>query len=96
MCIKKQLCEEDYSDKVRIAELFEFYNEELYENTEENRKINAKITKIEKPFYESLTNIQKQQFEEVIELHSLNSSVTDKKIFIFAFRLAISLILESK
>ena len=39
--------------------------------------------------------IQKE-FEELIELHALNGAVTDKRIFAFAFSLAIKLILESK
>ncbi len=95
MCIKKQF-EEDYSEKGRIAELYEFYNEEIYIDSEENKKIIDKISVLEEKFYNSLTENQKKEFEELIELHALNSSVTDERIFIFAFRLAIRLILESK
>lgn len=54
------------------------------------------LRKIEKTFYESLTDNQKKEFEELVELRSLNVAVTDKKIFIFAFSLAMKLILESK
>ena len=53
-----------------------------------------KISKLEKPFYESLNDNQKKEFEELIELHALNGAVTDKRIFVFAFRLAINLIDE--
>lgn len=96
MCIKEQFEKEDYSNKGRIEELYEFYNEDIYKNSEENRKIIDKILKIEDQFYNSLTEKQQKEFEKLIELHSLNSSITDKRIFIFAFRLAVRLILEGK
>ena len=38
MCIKEQFEKEDYSNKGRIEELYEFYNEDIYKNSEENRK----------------------------------------------------------
>ena len=96
MNIKKQFDEEDYSDKGRIAELYEFYNEEIYKNSKENEEMMSKIFKVEKPFYNSLTDKQKNEFEKLAELYALNGSITDKRIFVFAFRLAVRLIFEGK
>ena len=92
MCIKKN----DINTKETIEQLFNFYDEDLYRNTEENKEFVDKISKLEEPFYESLNDNQKTEFEELIKLHALNGAVTDKRIFIFAFSLAINLILESK
>lgn len=92
MCIKRN----DINTKETIEQLFNFYDEDLYINTEENKEFVNKISKIEEPFYKSLTDEQKKEFEELIELHALNGAVTDKRIFAFAFSLAIKLILESK
>ena len=55
------------NNKKRIEELFNFYEEELYRNTDENRELVNKILEIEEPFYESLNEIQKKQFEELNE-----------------------------
>lgn len=96
MCIKNQDHNINYCTKKTIEKLFNFYEDELYEDTNENKDYLDQIIKIEKPFYESMTAEQKKQFEEIIELHSLNGAITDKNIFVFAFRLAINLILESK
>lgn len=96
MCIKKLDQNINYNTKETIEKLFNFYEDELYEDTNENKVYLDKIIKIEKLFYESMTDKQKKQFEEIIELHSLNGAVTDKNIFVFAFSLAINLILESR
>ena len=90
MCIKKN----DINTKETIEQLFNFYDEDLYRNIEENKEFVDKISKLEEPFYESLNDNQKKEFEELIELHALNGAVTDKRIFIFAFSLAMKLILE--
>ena len=92
MCIDKDI---DYTNKGVILQLFDFYEEELYTNTDENRKLMKDILNIEKPFYENLTANQRKQYEEITDLKALNSVATDKKIFIFAFSLAIKLIFES-
>ena len=89
MCIK--INNINCNNKETIEELFNFYDEDLYINTEENKEFVNKISKIEEPFYKSLTDEQKKEFEELIELHALNGAVTDKRIFAFAFSLAIKL-----
>ena len=94
MCIKNH--QFNCNNKRRIEELFNFYEGELYSNTDENRELVNKILKIEEPFYESLNDIQKKQFEELTELQALNGAVTDKNVFVCAFNLAVGLILESK
>ena len=48
------------------------------------------------PYKVLLNDIQKKQFEELAELQALNGAVTDKNVFVFAFNLAVGLILESK
>lgn len=90
MCIKNH--QSNCNNKRRIEELFNFYEEELYRNTNENRELVNKILKIEEPFYENLNDIQKKQFEELAELQALNGAVTDKNVFLFGFKLAIELI----
>lgn len=74
MCIKKH----NFNNKRRIEELFNFYEEELYRNTDENRELVSKILKVEEPFYENLNDIQKKQFEELTELQALNVNVKQK------------------
>ena len=90
MCIDKNI---NYTDKETTLQLFNFYEEELYTNTDENRKLMKDILNIEKPFYENLTADQRKQYEEITDLKALNSVATDRKIFIFAFKTAINLIL---
>ena len=93
MCIDKDI---NYTNKEKILELFDFYEEELYTNTDENNKLMKDILNIEKPFYENLTAEQRKQYEEITDLRSLNSIATDRKIFIFDFSLAFKLISELK
>jgi hypothetical protein len=90
MCIDKDI---NCTNKKQILQLFDFYEEELYTNTDENRRLMEDILNIEKPFYENLTADQRKQYEEITDLRALNSVATDRKIFIFAFKLAINLIL---
>ena len=47
MCIDKDI---NYTNKEKILELFNFYEEELYTNTDENRKLMKDILNVEKPF----------------------------------------------
>lgn len=93
MCIDKDI---NYTNKEKILQLFDFYEEDLYTNTDENRRMIKDILNIEKPFYKNLTAEQRKQYEEITDLKALNSVVTDRKIFIFAFSLAFRLILELK
>lgn len=93
MCIRNH--QFNCNNKKRIEELFNFYEEELYRNTNENGECINKILAVEEPFYESLNENQKKQFEELMELQALNGVVTDKNIFVFSFKLAISLVLEN-
>ncbi len=58
MCIKN-LQKADYSNKKTILELFDFYEDELYQKTQENKEYVEKISKVEKEFYNSLTLNQK-------------------------------------
>lgn len=93
MCIKNH--QFNCNNKKRIEELFNFYEEELYRNTDENRELVNKILAVEEPFYESLNDIQKKQFEEITELQALNGAVTNKNVFAFGFSLATQLMFES-
>lgn len=93
MCISKDI---NYTNKEQIQQLFDFYEEELYTNSDENRRLMKDILNIEKTFYENLTADQKKQYEEISDLKVLNSVATDRKIFVFAFSLAVNLISECK
>lgn len=90
MCIDKDI---NYTNRETILQLFNLYEEELYTNTDENRKLMKDILNIEKSFYENLTVDQRKQYEEITDLKALSSVATDRKIFIFAFELAKHLIL---
>lgn len=97
MCIKNSIGNNiDINNKSAILELYNFYEEELNISSEENKKYIKQILEIEEPFYESLSDIQKKQFEDLMELKGLNVGVTDERIFIFAFSLAIRLVFESQ
>jgi len=93
MCIKNH--QFNCNNRRRIEELFNFYEEELYSNTDENREFVNKILAVEEPFYNSLNDIQKKQFEELTELQALNGAVTDKNVFAFGFNLATQMMFES-
>ena len=96
MCIKKSISDNiDLNNKNTILELYNFYEEELNISSEENKKYVKQILEIEEPFYESLSDIQKKQFEDLMELKGLNVGVTDEKIFTFAFSLAINFVVDS-
>lgn len=77
-----------------IEELYCFYEDELHASTDKNKELTDKMLKIEEPFYDSLTEKQKLQFEQIMELEAENDCVTDERIFTFAFKLATKLILE--
>ena len=93
MCIRNN--QFNCNNKKRIEELFNFYEEELYRNTDENRELISKLLEVEEPFYESLNEIQKKQFEAFMEIQALNGAVTDKNVFTYGFKLATRLILEN-
>ena len=68
MCIKKN----DINTKETIEQLFNFYDEDLYRNTEENKEFVARISKLEEPFYESLNDNQKKEFSPYTVVQVLN------------------------
>ena len=47
MCIAKDI---NYTNKEQILQLFDFYEEELYTNSDENQKLMKDILNIEKLF----------------------------------------------
>ncbi len=96
MCVKRVIEDIDCNDSKIISQLFEFYEDDLSKNTKENQEYTHKIVNVEEKFYESLTDMQKKQFEELAELKGLNAGVSIKNTFIFAFKLAVNLILECK
>lgn len=81
-----------FMNKKAIEELFEFYEEDLYVNSKENKQYVDKIMVIREKLYNSLTDEQKTEYEQLVELNGMNEGITSKRIFIFAFRLAVKLI----
>ena len=79
-------------NKKAIEELFEFYEEDLYVNSKENKQYVDKIMVIREKLYNSLTDEQKTEYEQLVELNGMNEGITSKRIFVFAFRLAVKLI----
>lgn len=91
MCVKN----EKLLKKETLEELFELYEDKLYENTKASRELSRKTVKAEEEFYEKLTKEQIEEFEQLYELKELKYEETYKNIFIFAFRLATNIILEA-
>lgn len=81
-----------FMNKKAIEELFEFYEEDLYVNSKENKQYTDKIIVIREKLYNSLTDEQKTEYEQLVELNGMNEGITSKRIFVFAFRLAVKLI----
>ena len=81
-----------FMNKKAIEELFEFYEDDLYVNSKENKQYVDKIMVIREKLYNSLTDEQKTEYEQLVELNGLNEGITSKRIFVFAFRLAVKLI----
>lgn len=81
-----------FMNKKAIEELFEFYEEDLYVNSKENKQYVDKIMVIREKLYNSLTDEQKTEYEQLVELNGMNEGITSKRIFVFAFRLAVKLI----
>lgn len=85
----------DLTNKKELTKLYELYEEELYQNTEINTELTRKTIKEEEKFFETLTNEQKNEFNRLCELKTLNGAETDKNIFVYTFCLAARLIFES-
>ena len=81
-------------NKQEIVKLFYLYGEDLYENTEKNDKLLQKILKKEERLFDSLTEEQKEQFNEINDLRAKDFEESDKNISVFAFTLAVRLIME--
>lgn len=81
-----------FMNKKAIEELFEFYEDDLYVNSKENKQYVDKIKVIREKLYNSLTDEQKTEYEQLVELNGMNEGITSKRIFVFAFRLAVKLI----
>ena len=81
-----------FMNKKATEELFEFYEEDLYVNSKENKQYVDKIMVIREKLYNSLTDEQKTEYEQLVELNGMNEGITSKRIFVFAFRLAVKLI----
>lgn len=90
MCLEQ----EGYENKKTLEEIFKLYSDELYENTQTNRRLAKKIIKKEEEFYEQLTKEQKQVYEQLNDLQQLNYEETDKNIFIEGFRMAVRIMAE--
>ena len=78
-----------------IMQLFEMYKDKVYETADTNNKILGKIIQVEKPFYNSLTKEQKNQYEKIEDLGNTRHEEIDKNIFTFAYSLANRLLIES-
>lgn len=85
----------DYTNKEKLQQLFELYEEEMYANTETNTKLLKQIIEAEEKFGEKLTEKQQEEFEKINEIKNEYVGETDKNIFIYAFTLAVRLIIES-
>lgn len=83
-----------YKDKKELLKMFEFYMDEIYEMTEEQRDIGHKIVEIEDELYKGLTEKQKEQIEEIFDLEHERQNEVHEHIFIYAFSLGIGLLLE--
>lgn len=65
MCLDKRI---NINNKETLGELFKLYEEEIYENTETNKKLIDKIVKAEDVFYRQLTQEQIKEYENICDL----------------------------
>ncbi len=92
MCFKK-----GNSKEKALNELFEKYEEEIYSSSEtkESKKMITEILKLQDSFYKGLNEEQKKKFDKIDKLQLDYDGETKKNIFIYGFKLAIKLMLES-
>ena len=84
------------SNNKTLTELYALYEDKLYEYTDTNKRIARKILKTEDEFYNTLTDAQKEQFEQICNLKNENYAETGKNIFMHAFCLATNLMIETQ
>ena len=85
----------DYTNKDKLQQLFELYEEDMYTNIEKDSKLLRQIIELEENFTDTLTKEQQVEFEKISEIKNKYMGKTDKDIFIYAFTLAVRLIIES-
>lgn len=82
------------TDKKEIEKLFDYYEEELYNDVEKREEnIVAIITK-EEELSKTLTEAQKKKFEELSDLNINRNYDINKKIFVWAYSLGVRTIIE--
>ena len=87
--------EKHNKSKETIEQLFAFYEEQIYENADINKKLLEEIIKQEEIFTKDLTIEQQRNFDKLCELKDENSADTEKRIFLYGFSLATKLLVES-
>lgn len=83
------------ADKEQIKKLYYLYNEDLYDRTERNNELLKKVIQAEEKLFENLTEEQQEQFKELEELKNEKVGEQNRNTFIYAFTLAVKLIIES-
>lgn len=80
-----------------IKELFELYEPQMQEYIVNGEVLKASKDIIKKTdeFNGQLTETQKEELENLMELYNARESMLDKHIFEFAFSLAIKLMVEA-
>ena len=82
-------------NKETLIELFNNYSDEIYKRTERQNEIGNRIIKLETQLYESLTEKQKHQIQQLQHLHAEREQITHRDIFVYAYSLANRLMIES-
>ena len=85
------------SNKKYISELYSLYEEELQPHiiTDEFSKVRRLIINKTDELNKDLTDVQKDLLQEILELEHHKGALEDEQVFIYAFRLAVKLILGS-
>lgn len=97
MCFKKGRKEIKYKNNGTLSQLFEQYEEEVYNSaeTEKSRETIKKATQLQDKFYKSLNREQQQEFDKIDKLQLDYNYEIEKGIFVYGYKLAINMIIES-
>lgn len=75
----------DTSKLPLLKYIFREFSENIYVMSEENNKLNKKKIEIQKELYKTLTDEQKEKFEEYWEIENQMATEIEEQIFMYGF-----------
>ena len=84
----------DFESKSNILDLYEQYIDDLYENGTDDKKATSEEREIMHKFFASFSEEQSKLYEKLEEHQILSNEALQKKIFVYAFSLAVKLVVQ--